>query len=46
VAGARAGRGRAHGGGLRQLERPAKDDPGVFAVKVVDQIVHNRYSTA
>ena len=23
-----------------------KDDPGVFAVKVVDQIVHNRYSSA
>ena len=23
-----------------------KDDPGAFAVKVVDQIVHNRYSTA
>ena len=23
-----------------------KDDPGLFAVKVVDQIVHNRYSTA
>ncbi len=23
-----------------------KDDPGAFAVKVVDQIVHNRYDTA
>ena len=23
-----------------------KDDPGAFAVKVVDQIVHNRYSAA
>ena len=23
-----------------------KDDPGLFAVKVVDQIVHNRYSAA
>jgi hypothetical protein len=23
-----------------------KDDPGAFAVKVVDQIVHNRYSSA
>ncbi len=26
--------------------RPPQDDPGAFAVKVVDQITHNRYTTA